>query len=158
MVLNETNGKFKSKPRGRPFPKGNIRGKVRGTVEGIGVRKNDDKRGDLKEVKTQKAEDLVMDLFKDIETEGKKSEILPETIRIELPKEDSLRLVDAINFKDENGNSLKIVLRERENRMYRLQIFLNDSQEIRPITFNGNSAATTFWNFLKTSLKKEISK
>jgi len=61
--------------------------------------------------------------------------------------------VEAIEFT--NGkNTLKILLSRRHNRMYRVQIFLNDSVEIRPTTYTGFAPASTFWGFLKEITKQ----
>ena len=63
-----------------------------------------------------------------------------------------LVFVDQIEFV--NGkNTLKIVLSKRHNRMYRVQVFLNDTMEIRPATYTGFSPASTFWGFLKEITK-----
>ena len=60
--------------------------------------------------------------------------------------------VEAIEFT--NGkNKLKILLSKKHNRMYRVQIFLNDSVEIRPATYTGFAPASTFWGFLKEITK-----
>lgn len=60
--------------------------------------------------------------------------------------------VDAIEFT--NGkNTLKIVLSKKHNRMYRVQVFLNNTMEIRPATYTGYAPASTFWGFLKEITK-----
>ena len=60
--------------------------------------------------------------------------------------------IDFLEF--ENGkNKLKISLFKKHNRMFRIQIFLNDHTEIRPTTYTGSSMALSFWNLLKESLK-----
>ena len=77
------------------------------------------------------------------------------------PKEPSqnqiadLTPVDSIEFV--NGkNTLKIVLSKRHNRMYRVQVFLNNTMEIRPATYSGYAPASTFWGFLKEITKQQI--
>lgn len=60
--------------------------------------------------------------------------------------------VDSIEFT--NGkNTLKIVLSKKHNRMYRVQVFLNNTMEIRPATYTGYAPASTFWGFLKEITK-----
>jgi hypothetical protein len=84
-----------------------------------------------------------------------KSVMLPA---IESPKEPSqnqladLTPVDSIEFV--NGkNTLKIVLSKKHNRMYRVQVYLNNTMEIRPATYTGYAPASTFWGFLKEITK-----
>jgi hypothetical protein len=84
-----------------------------------------------------------------------KSIMLPA---IESPKEPpqnplaDLTPVDSIEFT--NGkNTLKIVLSKRHNRMYRVQVYLNSTMEIRPATYTGYAPASTFWGFLKEITK-----
>jgi hypothetical protein len=62
-------------------------------------------------------------------------------------------LQDSIIFKNGN-NTLEIHLIKNHNRMYRIQIFFNGSTEIRNTTYTGSSAAMSFWNLLKESMKK----
>jgi hypothetical protein len=60
--------------------------------------------------------------------------------------------VDSIEFV--NGkNTLKIVLSKKHNRMYRVQVYLNNTMEIRPATYTGYAPASTFWGFLKEITK-----
>jgi hypothetical protein len=66
----------------------------------------------------------------------------------------SSKHVDKIDFFDDKGNSLTIKFSQCHLRKYRLQIFLNDLQEIRPITYVGSSTAFAFWSMLKGSMKK----
>jgi hypothetical protein len=61
-------------------------------------------------------------------------------------------IVDTIEFK--NGeNTLKIALVKKDLRMFRIQIFLNDLMEIRPVTYTGANPAMTMWNLLKQAVK-----
>jgi len=61
--------------------------------------------------------------------------------------------VDSIEFV--NGkNTLTVVLSKKHNRMYRVQVFLNNTMEIRPATYTGYSPASTFWGFLKEITKQ----
>ena len=40
--------------------------------------------------------------------------------------------------------------------MYRVQVFLNNTMEIRPATYTGYAPASTFWGFLKEITKQQI--
>jgi len=65
----------------------------------------------------------------------------------------ALELIESIEFK--NGeNILAIRFSKKHNRMFRIQIFLNNETEIRPVTYTGASTGYTFWNLLKGALKK----
>ena len=71
----------------------------------------------------------------------------------ELNLGEELKDCESVEFK--NGeNILAIKLFKKANRLYRLQIFLNDTIEIRNTTYNGSSTALNFWNLLKEVMKK----
>jgi hypothetical protein len=87
-----------------------------------------------------------MDKPKDVQSEG-----------LEIPKEiegkKDLELIESVNFK--NGeNTLSIRFSKRHNRMFRIQVFLNENLEIRPVTYTGANTGYTFWNLLKGAFKK----
>lgn len=66
--------------------------------------------------------------------------------------ENKLNLLDSLEFK--NGeNKISINLIKRSNNSYRIQIFLNEKNEIRPTTYNGSSMAFAYWDLLKGTLK-----
>jgi hypothetical protein len=135
--------KKKAKPRGKPFPKGNIRGKIDDQVlaaegysrspDGGIITSTDDwiEKESTQNALQEDKKEITSDQAKDVK---------------------ELVLIDSIDFM--NGeNKLSIRFSRRHNRMFRIQIFLNDIQEIRPMTYNGSSAATTFWNLLKGAMK-----
>lgn len=64
-----------------------------------------------------------------------------------------LEIVEKMEFTS-GRNKLTIRFCKKPNRMYRLQIFLNDELEIRPVTYNGWSLAKGYWTLLKGTLKK----
>lgn len=73
----------------------------------------------------------------------------------EIKKDDTKKfeIIEKIEFK--NGeNILSIRFSKKNNRMFRIQVFLNDEFEIRPVTYSGSSTGISFWNLLKGSLKK----
>ena len=64
-----------------------------------------------------------------------------------------LELIESLDFM--NGtNKLSIRFSKKHNRMFRIQVFLNDTNEIRPVTYSGASTGGTFWKLLKGILKK----
>jgi hypothetical protein len=62
------------------------------------------------------------------------------------------RELDAIVFTNGN-NTLKMTFRQKDNRICNMKIYLNDTTEIRPVTYNGLHTGKTYWNLLKASLK-----
>lgn len=81
--------------------------------------------------------------------QGTEREPLSEENKVE----EAQTVVDQIDFK--NGeNVLSIKFSKKHNRMFRIQIILNDGTEIRPVTYTGSSSAYNFWHLLKGALKK----
>ncbi len=69
-----------------------------------------------------------------------------------LPADLECEEMDCLDFK--NGeNLLSIKLFKKPNRVFRIQIFLNKTIEIRNVTYSGYSTAYSFWNLLKGNLK-----
>ena len=68
-------------------------------------------------------------------------------------KDNNQELVERVDFFD-GKNKLSIAFIKKNSRMFRIQIFLNDSLEIRPVTYNGRSPASAYWELLKSELKK----
>lgn len=142
MVHNDINEGKKPRSKGRPFTKGNIKGKPRDEIlaptgHQIGV------GGEVIAPDTQSSilEPLIESIQEETTTE-------PPKIALAEPVP-----IDSLEFKH-NENILKIVLSRKHNRMFRVQIFLNESIEIRPTTYTGSAPAMAFWNLLKNSLKK----
>jgi hypothetical protein len=80
--------------------------------------------------------------------------------KIEVPTDETkegdkaaLTLIDSLDFML-GENKLSIRFSKKHNRMFRIQVFLNESSEIRPVTYTGASTAYSFWNLLKGALKK----
>jgi hypothetical protein len=101
---NDSSGK-KSKPRGRPFPKNNFKGKARGNVLDTERHKGD---AEPMNIETN----IVIAENKEDETQGEVD-----------------KLIDSIHFSD-GKNSLNITLTKKNNRLFRLQIFLNKTNNI----------------------------
>ena len=159
MVHEEDSRRKKLKPRGRPFPKNNKQGKPKLDLLDTSGHEISHERGVIAPIAQldfleplnanegvfSKLPDLVMDTM---------DKILKENMQPE-KKEDlkELELIETIEFK-EGENKLEIRFSKRHNRMYRIQIFLNDEIEIRPVTYTGTSTGKSYWNLLKNSLKK----
>ena len=65
-----------------------------------------------------------------------------------------LELIDSLEFL-RGTDKLTIRFSKKANRMYRIQIFLNNGSEIRPVTYTGARTAYTFWDMLKGCLKTQ---
>lgn len=78
----------------------------------------------------------------------KHTEVYPE----ENEKNSELDLIDSVEFL-KGKNKLTIRFSKRNNRMFRIQVFLNDKHEVRPVTYTGSSTGYAFWNLLKGALK-----
>lgn len=157
MVHKSDSKGFKYKPRGRPFTKGNVKGKPRSEIVGPSGRESSVSGGAIAPaIDLSKKEPLKQEI-KDmkattLETKEGESIDLEETTS-NTQEHDNDENIDTIEFH-QGQNVLKFVLRKKDNRMYRMQIFLNEDQEIRPVTYNGRNTAMAFWNLLKGSLKK----
>jgi len=117
-----------SRPRGRPFKKGeNGKTKTENPLHDIHIM----------------GKELVDKILES--DEGAFVESTPDETK-------ELELIESIDFK--NGeNKLSIRFSKKHNRMFRIQIFLNDKNEIRPVTYSGASTGKTFWSLLKGVLK-----
>lgn len=136
----EKKTKTKLKPRGKPFPKGNSKGKSleHGQIELFEMVKNEITIPILK-IEPQK--------------EPEKEIMTPPAIQIEPDTgSEPWEILDEIKFSS-GENELTIRFIKRANRTYRVKVFLNDEMEIRPATYTGASTAEPFWNLLKRSLK-----
>lgn len=170
MVHSEPSERKKYKPRGRPFGKGNHKGKPSNDVLDASGRESSVERHivapEPKESIVGQANGVVMD---NLEVKDGRLERIDESKPVNyeqptVPKDGfqesapltaspENEIVESITFAD-GPNTLKIVLSKRHNRMYRLQVFLNGDTEIRPSTYTGASMAYNYWNLLKNSLKK----
>jgi hypothetical protein len=179
----------KLKPRGKPFPKDNFRGKPKGKVlaaprcesgveGGIVVPSLEStmqhcanaESGGFIDVPQEFVEAIINNLKEPMNITD---EILKENmntpnkiatresvIKLEETKVDpvteeakELELIESLDFM--NGpNKLSIRFSKKHNRMFRIQIFLNDEHEVRPVTYSGASTGVTFWNLLKGVLRK----
>lgn len=155
--------KEKSKPRGKPFEKGNqLRAKVKGKavddsghqigVEGGVVAP----APQCSIVEPANANDgiefqlpsIAMDTLKPILKEA----MNPTPTEEKEEKENDVELIEAIDFM--NGpNKLSLRFSKKKNRVYRIQVFLNDVEEIRPVTYSGATTGVSFWRLLKGTLK-----
>ena len=153
--------KQRGRPRGRPFQKGHtIKAKSRNEVLDDSGRENDLSRGDIA---LEPKQAIVEPKKEEIEVSQPNigTVIQPEsTVTLEKPVEKAAdeskeenQIVDKIEFT--NGeNKLTIRFSKKHNRMFRIQVFLNDESEIRPVTYTGASTGYAFWNLLKGAMKK----
>jgi hypothetical protein len=133
----------KNKPRGKPFQR---KAKTNTNDEDmdVGGRVSSNEGGIIEEEGILNLPTLIQD---------KINESVQESIKNPIPGQKELDLIETLNFK--NGeNTLSIRFSKKHNRMFRIQIFLNDKTEIRPVTYTGASTGYGFWNLLKGSLKK----
>lgn len=175
MVHREPSEGKKLKPRGRPFPKGNKRGKLENeilatsgleiSVEGGAVTPSLDSSivdpasdGIFHQLNTMVIDAIDNTLKECMETnQVEEIEAVEEVKEVakETKKEDlkDLEVIESIDFK--NGDStLSIRFSKRHNRMFRIQVFLNNKEEIRPVTYTGASTGYAFWNLLKGAINK----
>lgn len=157
----------KLKPRGKPFPKDNIKGKPRGkvlassgcesSVEG-GVVAPEPQQINGEPLKEETGpfhglHELIMNTTDKILEETMKTPVVEEEVKPVAEESKDLELIESLDFI--NGpNKLSIRFSKKHNRMFRIQVFLNDEHEVRPVTYSGATTGTTFWNLLKGVLKK----
>lgn len=160
----------KAKPRGRPFQKGNKSKPINATLDASG-RESGDKGGviapSVNSANIGPVNDesgifcqLPKEVMETVDKLIKESMEKPKDEQgeyVDFPKEidgkKDLELIESVNFK--NGeNTLSIRFSKKHNRMFRIQVFLNDNLEIRPVTYTGANTGYTFWNLLKGAFKK----
>lgn len=161
-MLRKEVAEKKGKPRGKPFVKKGERKMVSETMDVEGYTGCD--QGEvivspflhthLEPIKPE--ENNILDMHKMV------SEAVDSAIKeaIGIPQKNQMDtgatqagLVEKMDFSM-GENILSIHFSRKDNRMYTIKVFLNDEQEIRPVTYNGSSTACAFWNLLKRSLKK----
>jgi hypothetical protein len=125
----------KRKPGGVPFKKGNRPHN----------KKNDN--GDRNSMPKTK---ILDDSRLEVSTRGEDLE--PEDIEEELVQGETL--IDEIEFKDLKGNNLKLRFLKKSTRLYRMQVILNDTVEIKPVTYSGSSMGNNYWNLIKGLIGK----
>jgi hypothetical protein len=157
MLHKEPGEGIKIKPRGRPFAKGNKRGKPDNEIlDSTGHESGAEGGAVILEhedfVTLSCAPGLVV--ASEEATHNESIDIQKEEMET-IPQENlkDLKLIESIDFINGN-NKLSIKFSKKHNRMYRIQIFLNDDHEVRPVTYSGASTGTTFWNLLKGILRK----
>lgn len=145
MVHTKVSGGSQDRVIGRPFQKGNYKGKPRNEIL-------DSKRPAI----GNKQADIAPDEKQASKTPLKEEKMEPQNLPVvkkEVEAEENI-LVEAIEFKN-GDNALRITLMRKTNRVYRIQVFLNDGLEIRPSTYTGSSGAMNVWKLLKSYLKKD---
>lgn len=62
-------------------------------------------------------------------------------------------IMETVEFRN-GDNILSLRFSKLHNRSFRIQVFLNNENEVRPVTYTGARTAYAFWNLLKGALKK----
>ena len=154
MVRESDSEREQRRVRGRPFQKGNFYGKPKNVILDSTGHQSSTKRGDVAPTLKKHEETKPKEEIPEMKQSPNKIETittLPEPIISEFAQTSSA--IDSMEFK--NGeNTLTIKLIKKDNRAFRIQVFLNDTTEIRPVTYAGLSTALTVWNLLKGSLIK----
>lgn len=156
----------KIKPRGKPFPKGHKKGS-HDIKDEFASRPSTSNEGRIVEPTPQKLNVEPMEQEKSVLHELPR--LIVETIEHnlkepmnnaqELKTEEKpevnkdLELVESLDFMN-GANKLSIRFSKKHNRMYRIQIFLNDELEVRNVTYSGVSTGKTVWDLMKGVMKK----
>ena len=169
-MVYKINPEAKSRPRGRPFEKGNTLRKSKNAISDPSGHTSSNEGGiitpPVESSIVPPSEGVLKDSFEHFQQVTKKTieefmepvQLKEEDGYIDIQKKEMedlipLTLIESMDFT--NGeNKLSIRFSKKNNRMFRIQVFLNDESEIRPVTYNGSSTAYGFWNLLKKSLKK----
>lgn len=167
----------KLKPRGKPFPKDNVRGKPKSKALVPSGRESSVEGGVVAPepqsviVEPLIEESTVLNLLptlvmnttdqilkENMESPAEIKDVGPG-ITLDSPKAKEaeevkdLELIESLDFI--NGpNKLSIRFSKKHNRMFRIQVFLNDDNEIRPVTYSGATTGMAFWKLLKGVLKQ----
>lgn len=152
-----------AKPRGKPFPKGHKKGShdikeelasglATSNEGGIVVPSPQLLNVEAIEEPKSVLYELPRLISETIEHNLKEPMNNTQEVKEEESKQD-LELIEKIDFFNES-NKLSIIFSKKPNRMYRVQLMLNDEHEVRPVTYSGTSTGTAFWNLLKGVMKK----
>lgn len=155
MVHKYINDGLPKKKRGRPFAKGNVKGKPRNEILDDPGCESSVERGDIEDTPLNTLPIKTSSHSEAIENDGLILDQPQISKQGEAMEEDKpLEIVESIDFMKGN-NKLSIRLTKKHNRMFRVQIFLNDGElEVRPMTYTGANTAMSFWNLLKGSLNR----
>ena len=156
----------KTKPRGKPFPKGHKKGShaikdelasglatsneggiVDPAPQKLNVEPMEQEKSVLHELPRLIMETIEHNLKEPMNNEQEvKTEEKPEVNK-------DLELVESLDFMN-GANKLSIRFSKKHNRMYRIQIFLNDELEVRNVTYSGVSTGKTVWDLMKGVMRK----
>lgn len=139
------------KARGRPFVKGNVKGKP---PEELMIEDTQEKEEAICAVEDEFTKETSFEkITHSIPPSQPKKRQKKESKQTELKKEDNevnlnSELVESLDFFD-GENKLSIRLLKTPNRLYKINVILNDKLEIRPTTYPGAVAGVSYWNLLK---------
>lgn len=142
MAYKTDSERKKSKPRGRPFTKGNKRGRIESSLL-----VNEGSAG------IDSGPSLV-NIPDDIKPNLDHSSSVKEQDSVRSDKVDSSSYIVEDEIKFQKGeNSLSIRLIKTNSRQFHMQVLLNDAVEIKPAKYSGPGIAYGFWNLLKQGVK-----
>lgn len=102
-------------------------------------------------------EEEISEVFSDKPDKNKSYKLKSAEMNVQKPekeiKEKNSTLIDSMEFK-RGSDTISINLIKKRNRMYSIKVMLNNRIEIRPATYQGSSAANTFWQLLTGEFKK----
>jgi hypothetical protein len=153
---NVEESKKEPKPRGRPFPKNNGRGKPKDQILDADRCDKDIKGGVVEygnSIPIIVPSVMTFKTFDEIVKENMKKTKTDEELNESADKSSDLEIIESIDFTS-GPNKLSIRFSKKHNRMFRIQVFLNDIYQVRPVTYTGSTTGVTFWNMLKGVLKK----
>lgn len=156
---DEESAKSRGRPRGKPFSKGyepHNKGKSNSTLLDDSGHQNDLERTDVRVEPNKSIGEPAMHEIKPPDQPIVPAKIIEHGDSISLTKADEEtkdQIMERIDFM--NGNDkLSIIFSKRHNRSFRIQVFLNDTTEIRPTNYTGALTGYGFWNLLKGAMKK----
>lgn len=153
MLPKKQDERFKAKPRGRPFKKRNDKSNGNEILDSTRH-----EGGNIGGVINPIINESIPTMDHCVNDPNNGIQLpfpIPQNeVETEKRLADDLELIESIDFK--NGkNTLSIRFSRRHNRMFRVQIFLNGTNEIRPVTYTGATTGYAFWNILRGLIKNE---
>jgi len=151
--IDEDHGeKGKSKPRGRPFVKGeNPRNKRKSNTTLLDDSGNEisSKGGDIAPEVKQEIVEPTIEEIKQFHEDFMNSAQIENNLGY-LEGDEIMERIDFMNGK----NKLSLLLVKKHNRMFRFRVFMNDETELRAATYTGATTGYSFWKLLIGALKK----
>ena len=151
MVHSDNSSRTERKVIGRPFPKGNKRGRPKNEVLAPSGSTKCIEGGDIAPAPAPVLSDIHNVVMGIVDQAVKEAFETPySTIKTDNLQDETIETIDFVRGE----NTLSLRFSKKHNRMFRIQIFLNGESEIRPVTYTGATTGYAFWNLLKGALKK----